>query len=272
MFQNLPLERPLAVLDLETTGIDLKKDRIVEISVLKVMPGGLTEHHTERLNPGIPIPLEVIAIHGITDADVANAPRFEERADFLLALLEGCDLCGFNIKRFDLPLLYNEFVRVGRSFSLEGRSIIDPQEIFHNYEPRDLSAAVRFYLGRNHETRHEAAGDVLATAAVLDAMLTRYSDLPRDVPGLHAHFKTPGTIDSGGFFARVSGEVRFVKGKHRGEPLDAVARRSPDYLGWMLREIVFPDTQAIVRDALYRVAPPPDGQKPPPVEGQPSSA
>jgi DNA polymerase-3 subunit epsilon len=272
MFRNLALQRPLAILDLETTGIDLKNDRIVEISVLTVRPNGSSEQHTERLNPGIPIPTEVAAIHGITDADVAGAPRFAERADFLLGLLEGCDLCGYNIKRFDLPLLHQEFLRAGRTLSLEGRAILDPQEIFHTREPRDLSAAVKFYTGAVHDTKHEAAGDVLATAAVLDAMLERYKDLPRDVPGLFAAFKTPGTLDSGGFFAKVLGEVRFVKGKYRGEPLASVALRKPDYLEWMLREIVFPDTQALVREALRQAGWPVGGQKPPPLAGQPTPA
>src|SRR5262249_37578711 len=149
-------------------------------------------------------------------------------------LLDDCDLCGFNLKRFDLPLLYTEFGRAGCSLPLDGRALIDPQEIFHAYEPRDLAAAVRFYLGREHEDDHTAAGDVLATAAVLDAMLARYADLPRDVAGLHAHFKDPDAVDAGGFFTRVAGQIRFAKGKHRGQPLDFIARTSPDYLDWML--------------------------------------
>jgi DNA polymerase-3 subunit epsilon len=252
MFRNLALGRPLAVLDLETTGLDVKQDRIVEISVLTLRPGQPPAQHTERINPGIPIPPSTTAIHGITDADVADCPTFAERADFLLKLLDGCDLCGFNIKRFDLPLLYAEFARVGRRLPMEDRAVVDPQEIFHAYEPRDLSAAVRFYCGREHVGSHKAAADVLAAAEVLDAMLERYRDLPRDVPGLHAHFKTPGAADSGGFLAHIGGELRFVRGRHRGRPLEEVARTSPDYLEWMLREVVFPDTMALVREALRK--------------------
>jgi DNA polymerase-3 subunit epsilon len=248
----LALRRPLAVVDLETTGTDVKTDRIVEISVLKVHPDGRRQQLTWRVNPGIPIPAAASAIHHITDADVAGLPTFAALAGEVLAFLEGADLCGFNIKKFDLQLLYNECGRAGQPLSLEGRAVIDAMEIFHTYEPRDLAAAVRFYCGRNHDNGHSAAADVLATAEVLDAMLVRYTDLPRDVAGLHQHFRDAKTIDSSGFFVRVEGEVRFAKGKHRGQPLDAVARTSPDYLEWMLREALFDDTKQLVREALRR--------------------
>jgi len=252
MFRNLKLRRPLAVLDLETTGVDVKTDRIVEIGILAVRPGRPAEQHTRRVNPGVPIPPGATAVHGITDDDVAGAPAFGAVADDLLTRLDGCDLCGFNVKRFDLPLLYNEFRRAGRSFPLDGRAVIDPQEIFHAYEPRDLTAAVRFYLGREHADARGAAADVRATAAVLDAMLGRYADLKRDVDGLHAQFRDPDAVDSAGFFTRVAGEIRFAKGKHRGQPLDFVARNSPDYLQWMLGQDFFEDAKAVARDALRR--------------------
>lgn len=252
MIPNLTLRRPLAIFDLETTGIDTRTDRVVEISILKVWPQRRAEEHTRRLNPGIPIAPEATAIHGIADADVRDAPRFEEVADDLLDRLDGCDLCGFNLKRFDLPLLATEFRRAGRSFSLEGRALIDPQEIFHARERRDLTAAVRFYLGRDHEDAHSAVADVRATAAILDAMLTRYPDLRRDVEGLHVQFQDPRAVDPNGFFTRVGGEIRFAKGKHRGQPLAFIARTYPDYLEWMLAEDFFEDTKAIARDALRR--------------------
>jgi DNA polymerase-3 subunit epsilon len=255
MLRHLKLRRPLAVLDLETTGTNPRTDRIIEISILVVRPDRRAKQHTQRLNPGVPIPVEATAVHGITDADVADAPRFADVAGGLLALLEDCDLCGFNLKRFDLPLLYTEFSRIGRSFVLEGRALIDAQEIYHAYERRDLAAAVRFYLGREHRGGHAAATDVAATAEVVDVMLARYPDLPRDAVGLHAHFKDPAGVDAAGFFTRVNGEVRFAKGKHRGQPLDFVARTSPDYLEWMLGQDFFPDTKAVARDALRRVRP-----------------
>jgi DNA polymerase III subunit epsilon len=250
MLANLCLQRPLAVLDLETTGINVRTDRVVEIGVLKLRPDGSSAQYTQRFNPEVPIPAEASAVHGIFDADVAGAPRFADEADKLRAGLDGCDLCGFNINRFDLPLLYNEFRRAGRSFDLEGRAVIDPLEIFRAYQRRDLSAAVRHYLGREHTHGHSASADVLATAAVLDAMLARHADLPREPADLHARFGKPNAVDSAGFFARVQDEIRFVKGKHRGQPLARVALTSPDYLEWMLRQDFFDDTKAIVRRAL----------------------
>src|SRR5690242_8632899 len=147
MLLNITLEKPLAVIDLETTGTDPQNDRIVEISILKILPDGRRRHRTRRLNPGIPIPPAATAVHGITDADVAGEPRFEQVAQGLLDFLDGCDLCGFNLKRFDLRVLYCEFARAGRRLPLEGRALVDPMEIFHRREPRDLNAAVRTYLG-----------------------------------------------------------------------------------------------------------------------------
>jgi DNA polymerase-3 subunit epsilon len=250
MLTNISLERPLAVIDLETTGTDVKTDRIIEISVLKIWPDGQRTHRTRRLNPGKPIPPEATAVHGIADADVAGEPRFEQVADALMDFLGGCDLCGFNLKRFDLRMLYGEFSRAGRTLVLEGRAIIDPMEIFHRQEPRDLAAAVRTYLGREHKGGHSATADVLATAEVLNAMLTRYPELPRSVAGLHQHFMDADRIDSDGFFRRVQGEVRFLKGKHRGSPLASVASSDPGYLEWMLGQEFFEDTKVVVRDAL----------------------
>jgi DNA polymerase III subunit epsilon len=250
MLNNIVLEKPLAVIDLETTGVDVKTDRIVEISVLKIQPDGQRILRTRRLNPGIPIPAEATAIHGITDEDVAGEPRFEQLAGGLLSLLEGCDLCGFNLKRFDLRLLYSEFRRAGKTLSLEGRAIVDPMEIFHHFERRDLSAAVRMHLGREHEEAHSASADVVATVEVLDAMVLRYPGLPRSVAGLHEQFTDKDRLGSDGFFHRVQGEVRFVKGKHRGEALATVAATSRDYLEWMLNQDFFDDTKTLVRDAL----------------------
>jgi DNA polymerase-3 subunit epsilon len=252
MFKHLVLHKPLAILDLETTGIDPQTDRIVEIGILKVLPDLRQKQRNHRVNPGIPIPAEATAIHGITDADVANEPRFEHLASDLRSFLDGCDLCGFNLKRFDLRVLDLEFNRASQPLSLEGRAILDPMEIFHARERRDLAAAVRFYLRREHDHAHSASADVLATAEVLDAMIGRYTDLPRTVSGLHQHFKSPNAVDSSGRFVRINGEIRFAFGKYRGEPLDAVARRKPDYLEWMLTQDFFDDTKAVVKDALRR--------------------
>ena len=250
MFKNLVLEKPVAVIDLETTGTDPQSDRIVEIGILKVTVDGRRSRRILRINPEVPIPPSATEVHGITDDDVADEPRFADVADNLIAFLDGCDLCGFNLKRFDLRLLYAEFTRAGKPLSLQGRAIVDALEIFFAYEKRDLAAAVRFYCGREHENAHSAGGDVVATAEVLDAMLARYSDLPRTIAALHHHFKDPNAVDSNGCFVRVAGQVRFAFGKHRGQALDAVARAKPDYLKWMLAQDFFDDTKAVVLQAL----------------------
>jgi DNA polymerase-3 subunit epsilon len=255
MFKNLRLVRPLAVLDLETTGTDAQKDRIVEISILKVLPNDHAEHCTRRVNPGMLIPPVATAIHGITTEDVAGEPRFNELAPALLGFLDCCDLCGFNIKRFDLRMLYAEFSRAGLSMSLAGRAVIDPLEIFHTYEPRDLAAAVRLYCGHAHDQHHAARTDVLATARVLDAMIARYPDLPCSVPELFERFKDQNAVDVAGCFSRVTDEVRFRFGKFRGQPLDEIAQSNPDYLEWMLTQDFFADVKTLVRDALRKRRP-----------------
>jgi DNA polymerase-3 subunit epsilon len=252
MFKHLILHKPLVILDLETTGTDPQTDRIVEISILKALPNRRQEHRTNRINPGIPIPPGATAIHGINDTDVAKEPRFEQIACKLRTFLEGCDLCGFNLKRFDLRVLHAEFTRAGQTISLEGRAVLDPLEIFHARERRDLAAAVRFYCGREHQGTHAASADVLATAEVLDAMLARYADLPRTVADLHQHFKKPSAVDSAGNFIRVEGQIQFAFGKYRGQALDAVAEMKPGYLHWMLTQDFFSDTKAVVKDALLR--------------------
>ncbi len=253
MLTHLQLQRPLAVFDLETTGTDPATDRIVEYSVLRLAPGGRSDLRTQRVNPGRPIPPEASAVHGIYDRDVADLPRFEAVAGELLAFLDGCDYCGFNIKKFDLRVLSVELSRAGLSLPLQGRAIVDPLEIFHHFEKRDLSAAVRFYCGREHAGAHAAEADVLATLAVLDAQLAKYADLPRTTAGLHVHFRDPNSVDADGRFAKVGGELRFTFGKYRGQPLDEVARTKPDYLEWMLKQDFFDDAKALVRQALERV-------------------
>lgn len=256
MFNNLTLERPLAILDLETTGTSIKDDRIVEISVLKILPIGTEEHWTRRVNPGIAIPAEATEIHGITDADVAAEPRLQFVAESLIAFLAGCDLCGFNIKRFDLPLLCLELSRIKANLPLDDRAIVDLLEIFNRYERHDLAAAVKFYCGKEHSQAHKAAADVLATAQVLDSMLGRYDGLPRSIFGLDQHFRDPNSVDLMGNFVKVQGEVCFTFGKHSGRPLDKVAKTDRSYLEWMLKEDFLMDSKALIRQALGVARPP----------------
>ena len=247
------LDRPLVFFDLETTGLDVKNDRIVEFALIKLTPQGDVLERVRRFNPGVPIPVEASAVHGITDADVADEAPFCRRAKGLEQMLEGCDLAGFNIRRFDLCMLVAEFKRCGVVFAMEGRRVIDMQNVFHREEPRGLSAAARFYLGREHEEAHTALGDIRTSAAVLGAQLDRYSHLPKDLDGLHTYCEefAPFRSEVDRWFGGEEGGRVFRRGKHKGQPLVEVARTAPDYLRWMLGvEDMDEDVLSIVRTTL----------------------
>ena len=253
MPQHLQLERPLAVLDLETTGTDAKKDRIVEICVIKIEPNGERVTKTRRLNPGVPIPAEVTAIHGIRDADVRDQPRFAQVAKGLVEFLAGCDLCGFNIRKFDLQLLVAEFHRVNVPFDLEGRHILDAMALYHKLHPRGLADAVREYLRRDHDGAHGAEADTNATMDVLDAMLGRHEHLPRTVPGLITELRPAQFADSDALLRHVEGRLQLNKGKHRGQPLESIIRNEPGYIEWVLGISDFAeDTKAVIRSERRR--------------------
>jgi DNA polymerase-3 subunit epsilon len=247
------LERPLVFFDLETTGLDLKNDRIIELAFIKLTPQGDVLERVRRFNPGIPIPHEATAIHGITDADVADEVPFCRTARNLVDILDGCDLAGFNIKRFDLHMLIYEFRRCGVEFSLSGRRVLDMQTIFHREERRDLTAAARFYLGREHEEAHTALGDIRTSAAVLAAQLGRYDNVPRDLDGLHAYCEefAPFRTEVDRWFSSPEDGRRFRRGKHKGQALADVVRDAPDYLRWMLgTDDMDEEVLAVVREAL----------------------
>ena len=253
------LGRPLVFFDLETTGLDLKRDRIIELAFIKVTPLGDVLERERRFNPGIPIPPEATAVHGITDADVADEVEFCRTARSLAEMLEGCDLAGFNIRRFDIPMLVSEFERCGVEFAMEGRRVVDVQNIFHREEPRDLSAAARFYLDREHEEAHTALGDIRTTAGVLGAQIARYTHLPRDLDGLHAYCEAyaPTRTEVDRWFSPEQEGRVFRMGRHRGTPLEDVAREAPDYLQWMLNaDDMDEGVLEIVRAALNADSPP----------------
>ncbi len=245
------LDRPLVVFDLETTGTDLATDRIVEIAGLRIDTDGRREARTRRINPERPIPPEATAVHGIADADVLDAPTFRQIARSLLVWLDGADLAGFNIARFDVPLLERELRDCGLDLERVERRVVDAMIIFHRKERRDLAAAVQFYLGREHVRAHSAVADVEAAADVLDAQLRRYEDLPRGVAELAAWI-APEPSDRATKFTFRDGAPVFAFGRHVGRLLDEVARETPDYLRWLLDADFPPEAKRIVAEALER--------------------
>ena len=230
------LDRPVTFFDLETTGLSLSRDRIVELAIIRVSPQGDVFEKVRRYNPEMPIPAEAAAVHGITDDIVADEHPFRATAKSLAQLLEPCDLAGFNIRRFDLPILLAEFRRAGVTFEVRDRRLIDMKIIFHREEPRDLSAAARFYLARDHEDAHTALGDIRTTAAVLTAQLQRYGHLPRNMDGLHAYCdeRDPFVTEFDRWFSDAPDGLTFNRGKHKGSLLAEVAQSAPDYLEWMM--------------------------------------
>ncbi|MCB0790539.1 MAG: 3'-5' exonuclease [Flavobacteriales bacterium] len=250
---RLKLERPIAFFDLETTGVRIGADRIVQIGVVVLHADGSRTTWKSLVHPGIPIPPEATAIHRITDADVAGAPALDDLADELLERLAGCDLGGFNCLRFDVPMLAEELHRVGRSWDTSALRIVDVQRIFHKMEPRDLSAAVRYYLGGELIGAHDALADVEATADVLLAQLERYPDLPADVDqlGEFSGDRDRSPDPAGKLAFDASGNICLSFGKYRGWPLEQVGRNDPGYLQWLLTKAELPgSTLAVMKGAL----------------------
>lgn len=233
---QLNLKNPLVFFDLETTGINISKDRIVEISLLKVYPNGKEEVKTRRINPEMPIPAQSTAIHGITDADVKDCPTFKQIARSLVDILEGCDIAGFNSSRFDVPMLSEEFLRAGIDFDMSKRKFIDVQIIFHKKEPRTLEAAYRFYCNKELENAHSAEVDTIATYEVLKSQLDKYPDLVNDVEALSKEFSNfNNNVDfAGRMVYDENGVELFNFGKHKGKPVSEVLLNEPSYYSWIL--------------------------------------
>lgn len=232
---ELKLRRPIVFLDLEITGVDPAKDRIVEVSLVKVQPDGSEEVKTRRINPGMPIPPESTQVHGITDDDVKDEPRFEQIAKSLAAYIEGCDLAGYNSNKFDIPVLAEEFLRAGVDVDLKKRKFVDVQTIFHKMEQRTLVAAYRFYCDRELEGAHSAEADTLATYEVLKAQLDRYPDLENDVEFLARFTEQNRCADYAGRILYDKDDVEvFGFGKYKGRPVAEVFREEPGYYSWMM--------------------------------------
>ena len=241
---KLNLTRPIVFFDLETTGVDPAKDRIVEISYVKVMPDGTETAKNFRVNPEVHIPEQASAVHGIYDDDVKDCPTFRQLAPAIIHDLEGCDLAGFNSNHFDIPMLVEEMLRVGADFKTVGRRFVDVQNIYHKLERRTLIAAYKFYCGKNLEEAHSALADTQATYEVLKAQLDFYKDLKdengepvlqNDIDYLAEYSRKTDNVDFAGRFVYNDKKVPvFNFGKYKGQPVEDVLRRDPSYYNWMM--------------------------------------
>lgn len=232
----LALQRPICFFDLETTGVHVAKDRIVEIAILKVFPNGNKESKTWLVNPEMKIPKEVIAVHGITDEKVANEPTFKQLAPEIYALIKDSDLGGFNSDRFDIPLLAEEMLRAGIDFDMKNRRSVDVQTIFHKMEKRTLSAAYKFYCDKELVDAHAAAADTLATYEVLLAQIEKYPELENNVSALSEFSTRKKSLDFAGFIIEdKNGEAIFSFGKHKFKKVAQVLEEEPGYYSWIMQ-------------------------------------
>lgn len=232
---KLYLKRPLVVFDLETTGINISADRIVELAYIKLLPDGTEQTKCMRFNPQIPIPVEVSMIHGIYDADVANEPVFKEKALELAETFTGCDFAGFNSNKFDLPLLVEEFLRAEVEFETDNRKFVDAQRIFHLMEQRTLGAAYKFYCQKELVNAHSAEADTRATLEVLMAQLDRYPELKNEVEFLHQFSGMDKNVDlAGRMVLNDKKEPVFNFGKHKNKPVKVVLKSEPSFYKWMM--------------------------------------
>ncbi|TAF79017.1 MAG: DNA polymerase III subunit epsilon [Sphingobacteriales bacterium] len=245
---NLHLKRPLAFFDLETTGVNVAFDRIVEISILKAMPDSTQQIKTLRINPCIPIPIESSLVHGIYDKDIKDAPTFKQAAAEIIAFLGNADLAGYNSNRFDIPILMEEFLRANATFDIDNRHFVDVQNIFHQMEQRTLKAAYKFYCGKDIVNAHSAEADIKATYEVLLAQIAKYEGvnyedkkgnisqpIVNNVEALHKFTNLNKPVDFAGrlVFNELGVEV-FNFGKHKGKPVVTVFEEEPSYYAWMM--------------------------------------
>ena len=254
---ELNLSKPLVFFDLETTGINIAKDRIVEISILKVFPNGNKESTTWLVNPEIEIPKEASAIHGITNEQVVTEPTFKELAPKVSEMIAGCDLAGFNSNRFDIPLLAEEMLRAGVDFDMKGRVAVDVQVIFHKKEQRTLGAAYKFYCDKDLENAHSAEADTNATYEILKAQLDRYDDLENDVNFLNSFSAHKKRADFAGFIIyNDKDEEIFTFGKYRNQKVVEVLEKDKGYFSW-IQNADFPHyTKKVLREIKERASAP----------------
>jgi DNA polymerase-3 subunit epsilon len=251
---QLSLHRPIIFFDLETTGTNHATDRIVEIALVKLLPGGRRDTWAQRLNPGVPIPAECTAIHGITDVDVKDAQTFRQIAKELWTWMKGCDLGGYNAARFDLPLLVEEFLRAGVVVDFSAAKMIDVQKIFFKMEQRTLSAAMRFYCGKAMENAHSAEADTNATIEILEAQIDHYQELTNDVSALHEFLcDEEPPVDYARTMIRRNGQVIFNIGKYKGRAVEEVFHKDPSYYDWMMKADFSLHTKQKISEILNRM-------------------
>jgi DNA polymerase III subunit epsilon len=251
---KLKLLKPLAFFDLETTGINMATDRIVEIAIAKIMPDGEIIRKRKLINPEMPIPKQASDIHGILDEMVKDAPTFKQAANEIKQFIEGCDLGGYNSNRFDIPLLAEEFLRIGMEVDLVTRQFVDVQHIFHMMEKRTLGAAYQFYCGKTLENAHSAMVDVDATWEVLQSQLERYPQLGDSLESILKVAATEKIVDFARRFVFQDGKEVFNFGKYKGRPVEDVLRAEPQYYDWMMRGDFAMNTKMKLTEIFNRIA------------------
>ena len=250
-------ERPIVFFDLETTGVDIENDRIVELALVKIDTSGKETIYETRINPLIPIPDEVSDIHGIYDEDVQDSPTFEEVSENIENFIEGCDLAGYNIRKFDIPLLQNEFDRCETDIDLYEVYQIDIMKICHKMEQRNLSWALNYYCGESHDNAHAALDDVKATMKIFSAQLSKYSDLPETVEELDEFCddRDPNWFDADGKFIWKQGKLYFNFGKYNGQSLEDIIENDSGYIRWIIKAEFSDEVKNLLSDALDGVYP-----------------
>lgn len=249
---KLQLKRPIAFIDLETTGINIGNDKIVEIAIIKILPDGSRQVKRKLINPQTPIPPAATEVHGITDEMVKDAPTFKQVANEIKQFLDNCDMGGYNSNRFDVPMLIEEFMRAGMEFSIDGRKMVDVQKVFHMMEQRTLGAAYKFYCGKTLEGAHSAEADATATWEILEAQVERYPNIGNDVESIVKFTGEDDIVDFARRFIKVNGVEIFNFGKHKGKPVTEVLRTEPQYYDWMMKGDFAMNTKQKLTEILNR--------------------
>ncbi len=249
---KLNLTRPIAFIDLETTGVNISNDRIVEIAIVKILPDGTRQVKRKLINPLIPIPAGASDVHGITDEMVKDAPSFKQVANEIKQFMDNCDMGGYNSNRFDVPMLIEEFLRAGVSFSVDGRKLVDVQKVFHMMEQRTLGAAYKFYCNKVLDGAHSAEVDATATWEVLEAQIERYPQIGDTVESIVKFTGEDDIVDFARRFVKENGVEVFNFGKHKGKTVTQVLKEEPQYYDWMMKGDFAMNTKQKLTEILNR--------------------